>query len=128
MATYPIPQDEAERLNLLHALNILDTPSEEAFDRITRLVAHILDVPIALVSLVDTDRQWFKSRIGIDANETPREVAFCAHAIAQTTPLIVTDTKQDSRFMSNALVTGNPNIRFYAGVPVIPPKNQGAHK
>ncbi|GJC07034.1 PAS domain S-box protein [Aeromonas taiwanensis] len=118
MATYPIPQDEAERLNLLHALNILDTPSEEAFDRITRLVAHILDVPIALVSLVDTDRQWFKSRIGIDANETPREVAFCAHAIAQTTPLIVTDTTQDSRFMSNALVTGNPNIRFYAGVPL----------
>ncbi|MGI1275834.1 PAS domain S-box protein [Klebsiella quasipneumoniae subsp. similipneumoniae] len=118
MATYPIPQDEAERLNLLHALNILDTPSEEAFDRITRLVAHILDVPIALVSLVDTDRQWFKSRIGIDANETPREVAFCAHAITQTTPLIVTDTTQDSRFMSNALVTGNPNIRFYAGVPL----------
>ncbi|HFT7392695.1 TPA: PAS domain S-box protein [Aeromonas hydrophila] len=118
MATYPIPPDEAERLNLLHALNILDTPSEEAFDRITRLVAHILDVPIALVSLVDTDRQWFKSRIGIDANETPREVAFCAHAIAQTTPLIVTDTTQDSRFMSNALVTGNPNIRFYAGVPL----------
>ncbi|WP_323957062.1 GAF domain-containing protein, partial [Aeromonas caviae] len=118
MATYPIPQDEAERLNLLHALNILDTPSEEAFDRITRLVAHILDVPIALVSLVNTDRQWFKSRIGIDANETPREVAFCAHAITQTTPLIVTDTTQDSRFMSNALVTGNPNIRFYAGVPL----------
>lgn len=118
MATYPTPPDEAERLNLLHALNILDTPSEEAFDRITRLVAHILDVPIALVSLVDTDRQWFKSRIGIDANETPREVAFCAHAIAQTTPLIVTDTTQDSRFMSNALVTGNPNIRFYAGVPL----------
>ncbi|MBL0559238.1 PAS domain S-box protein [Aeromonas caviae] len=118
MATYPTPPDEAERLNLLHALNILDTPSEEFFDRITRLVALILDVPIALVSLVDTDRQWFKSRIGIDANETPREVAFCAHAIAQTTPLIVTDTKQDSRFMSNALVTGNPNIRFYAGVPL----------
>lgn len=118
MATYPTPPDEAERLNLLHALNILDTPSEEVFDRITRLVARILDVPIALVSLVDTDRQWFKSRIGIDANETPREVAFCAHAIAQTTPLIVTDTKQDSRFMSNALVTGNPNIRFYAGVPL----------
>ena len=118
MATYPIPPDEEDRLNLLHALNILDTPSEEAFDRMTRLVALILDVPIALVSLVDTDRQWFKSRIGIDENETPREVAFCAHAIAQTTPLIVTDTKQDSRFMSNALVTGNPNIRFYAGVPL----------
>ncbi|MFQ2173179.1 PAS domain S-box protein [Aeromonas rivipollensis] len=118
MATYPIPPDEAERLHLLHALRILDTPSEEVFDRITRLVARILDVPIALVSLVDTDRQWFKSRIGIDVNETPRELAFCAHAIAQTSPLIVTDTTQDSRFMSNALVTGDPNIRFYAGVPL----------
>lgn len=118
MATYPTPPDEESRLKLLHALNILDTPSEEVFDRITRLVARILDVPIALVSLVDTERQWFKSRIGIDTNETPREVAFCAHAIAQTTPLIVTDTTQDSRFMSNALVTGNPNIRFYAGVPL----------
>ncbi|MGE6168570.1 PAS domain S-box protein [Aeromonas media] len=118
MATYPIPPDEAERLHLLHALRILDTPSEEVFDRITRLVARILDVPIALVSLVDTDRQWFKSRIGIDVNETPRELAFCAHAIAQTSPLIVTDTTQDSRFMNNALVTGDPNIRFYAGVPL----------
>ncbi|WP_429174325.1 PAS domain S-box protein [Aeromonas salmonicida] len=118
MATYPIPPDEAERLHLLHALRILDTPSEEVFDRITRLVARILDVPIALVSLVDTDRQWFKSRIGIDVNETPRELAFCAHAIAQTSPLIVTDTTQDSRFMSNSLVTGDPNIRFYAGVPL----------
>ncbi|WP_429154104.1 PAS domain S-box protein [Aeromonas media] len=118
MATYPIPPDEAERLHLLHALRILDTPSEEVFDRITRLVARILDVPIALVSLVDTDRQWFKSRIGLDVNETPRELAFCAHAIAQTSPLIVTDTTQDSRFMSNALVTGDPNIRFYAGVPL----------
>ena len=76
MATYPTPPDEESRLKLLHALNILDTPSEEVFDRITRLVARILDVPIALVSLVDTERQWFKSRIGIDTNETPREVAF----------------------------------------------------
>ena len=74
MTTYPIPPNENERLNVLHALNLLDTPPEEVFDRITRLVARVLDVPIALVSLVDTDRQWFKSRVGLDAIETPREL------------------------------------------------------
>ena len=118
MAPYPIPSDEAERLELLHALNLLDTPAEPVFDRITRLVAQILDVPIALVSLIDTDRQWFKSRVGLDAIETPREVAFCAHAIMQTAPMIVADATQDARFEDNPLVTGNPNIRFYAGVPL----------
>lgn len=118
MAPYPIPSDEAERLELLHALNLLDTPAEPVFDRITRLVAHILNVPIALVSLVDGDRQWFKSRVGLEATETPREVAFCAHAITQTAPMIVVDATQDARFEDNPLVTGNPNIRFYAGVPL----------
>ncbi|MFC3912820.1 PAS domain S-box protein [Pseudaeromonas sharmana] len=115
---YPILPDETERLNVLNALNLLDTPPEEVFDRITRLVSHVLDVPIALVSLIDADRQWFKSRVGLDVAETPRELAFCAHAIAQTTPMIVPDATQDMRFMDNALVTGNPNIRFYAGVPL----------
>ena len=113
-----MPPDEAERLDVLHALNLLDTPTEVAFDRITRLVARVLDVPIALVSLIDTDRQWFKSRVGLDAIETPREVAFCAHAITQTAPMIVVDATQGVRFEDNPLVTGNPNIRFYAGVPL----------
>jgi len=116
---YPTPPNESERLNLLHALNLLDTPDEPVFDRITRLVARILNVPIALVSLIDTDRQWFKSRVGLDVTETPREVAFCAHAIMQSEPLIVSDATRDVRFNENPLVTGNPNIRFYAGVPLL---------
>lgn len=118
MTTYPILPDETKRVEMLHALNLLDTPPEEVFDRITRLVARILDVPIALVSLVDTERQWFKSRVGLDVCETPREVAFCAHAIAQTAPLIVPDATTDIRFMNSALVTGSPHIRFYAGIPI----------
>lgn len=118
MASYPTPPDEAQRLNVLHALNLLDTPAEAVFDRITRLAAQILNVPIALVSLVDADRQWFKSRVGLDAIETSREVAFCAHAIMQAAPMIVADATQDVRFNANPLVTGDPNIRFYAGVPL----------
>ena len=105
-------------MQLLHALDLLDTPAEPAFDRITRLAAQILRVPIALVSLVDTDRQWFKSRIGLDAKETPREVAFCAHAIMHSEPMVVTDATQDARFGNNPLVVGAPSIRFYAGVPI----------
>ena len=118
MTPYPIPPDEAERLKLLQALNLLDTPAEPAFDRITRLVAHILQVPIALVSLVDAERQWFKSRVGLETTETPRQVAFCTHAIMQSAPLIVEDATQDVRFSRNPLVTDNPQIRFYAGVPI----------
>ncbi len=118
MASYPTPPDEVQRLNVLHALNLLDTPAEAVFDRITRLAAQVLNVPIALVSLVDADRQWFKSCAGLDAVETPREVAFCAHAIMQAAPLIVADATQDVRFSANPLVTGDPNIRFYAGVPL----------
>ena len=119
MTSYPIPPDEAKRLHLLHALNLLDTPAEPVFDRITRLAAKILNVPFALVSLVDTDRQWFKSRFGLDATETPRNVAFCAHTIMQTEPMIVQDAMEDPRFKDNPLVNGNPNIRFYAGVPLL---------
>lgn len=118
MSSYPIPPDESERLNVLHALNLLDSQAELVFDRITRLVAHVLDVPIALVSLVDQDRQWFKSRVGLAVTETPRDVAFCAHTIMQSTPLIITDATRDVRFMANPLVTAEPNIRFYAGVPL----------
>lgn len=114
----PIPPYERERLEALHALEILDTPAEVSLDRITRLVARVLDVPIALVSLVDEDRQWFKSRAGLEATETPREMAFCAHAILQTSPLVVPDAAEDERFRDNQLVTGAPHIRFYAGVPI----------
>jgi diguanylate cyclase (GGDEF)-like protein/PAS domain S-box-containing protein len=114
----PVSPHEKERLEALHNLEILDTPAEASLDRITRLVARVLDVPIALVSLVDADRQWFKSRTGLDATQTPREMAFCAHAILQTTPLVVPDAAQDERFCDNQLVTGAPHIRFYAGVPI----------
>ncbi|MEO6354396.1 MAG: PAS domain S-box protein [Burkholderiaceae bacterium] len=113
-----LPPDETARLALLHSLDLLDTLAEPAFDRITRLVARTLRVPIALISLVDTNRQWFKSRIGLDATETPREFAFCAHTILQNSPMVVTDATRDARFTDNPLVTGEPNIRFYAGTPI----------
>jgi diguanylate cyclase (GGDEF)-like protein/PAS domain S-box-containing protein len=112
------PPDEFERRQLLKALDLLDTEEEEVFDRVTRLVSRLLKVPIALFSLVDGNRQWFKSRVGMDARETPREQAFCAHAILQDQPLVVTDATRDVRFADNPLVTGKPNIRFYAGVPI----------
>jgi PAS domain S-box-containing protein len=116
--TPPTPIDEAQRLQSLRALSILDTLPEERFDKITRLACRTFDVPIALVSLVDGARQWFKSKQGTDANETGREISFCAHAIAEEGPLVVSDTHLDSRFADNPLVTGAPNIRFYAGQPV----------
>ena len=100
-------------------MEILDTDADDRFDRITRLVAELLDVPIALVSLVDEKRQWFKSAAGLDATETPREVAFCAHAILGDDPLIVQNALDDERFHDNPLVQGDPNIRFYAGAPLI---------
>jgi diguanylate cyclase (GGDEF)-like protein/PAS domain S-box-containing protein len=112
------PPDEAERLQLLESLDLLDTNAEEVFDRITRLVSRLLKVPTALFSLVDNQRQYFKSRVGMEAQETPREHAFCAHAILQDTPLVVTDASNDARFADNPLVTGAPGIRFYAGVPI----------
>ncbi|MFC7420056.1 PAS domain S-box protein [Iodobacter arcticus] len=118
MTQPPIPPDETERLHLLHALELLDTEAEPAFDLITRLVSQILHVPIALVSLVDENRQWFKSRVGLDATETPREFAFCAHSIMNSGPMLVQDATQDERFADNPLVTGQPNIRFYAGMPI----------
>lgn len=114
----PIPPDETERLHLLHALELLDSEAEPAFDLITRLVSQILHVPIALVSLVDENRQWFKSRVGLDATETPREFAFCAHTIMDRGPMLVQDATQDERFSDNPLVTGQPSIRFYAGMPI----------
>ena len=113
-----LPSDEAERLKVLRELAILDTSPEEKFDRITRIAAAISDVPIALVSLIDQDRQWFKSCFGLKVTETSREVSFCAHAITSRETLIVPDTLLDDRFADNPLVTGGPLIRFYAGFPI----------
>ncbi len=113
-----MPGNESERLAALRRYRILDTPPDAALDRITHLLATQFDMPIALVSLVDETRQWFKSRYGLDAPETPREVAFCAHAIMGKTPMMVPDARKDARFSNNPLVTDAPNIRFYCGAPL----------
>ncbi|QGZ42886.1 PAS domain S-box protein [Pseudoduganella flava] len=114
----PRPPDEAGRVALLHALQLLDTPPEPVFDRVTRLASQLLGVPVTLFSLVDAERQWFKSRVGTPLTETPRNISFCTHAIAQDAPLVVPDTLEDPRFAANPLVLGLPGLRFYAGVPV----------
>ncbi|MGF6239197.1 diguanylate cyclase (GGDEF)-like protein [Paraburkholderia sp. GAS38] len=121
MLVPPIPANESTRLNTLRTLSILDTPAEERFDRLTRLARRIFGVPIALVSLVDENRQWFKSCVGLDASETSRDVSFCAHAILHDDILMVPDTLMDERFQDNPLVTGEPGIRFYAGCPLTVP-------
>ncbi|MEQ8484856.1 MAG: sensor domain-containing diguanylate cyclase [Pseudomonadales bacterium] len=112
------PQDEKTRLDTLRALNILDTSPEERFDRLTRLAKRLFGVPIALVSLVDENRQWFKSRQGLDACETSRDVSFCGHAILSDEVLLVPDAAIDERFHDNPLVVNDPAIRFYAGCPL----------
>lgn len=114
----PQPADEDRRLCALKDLHLLDTEPEERFDRHTRIAAALFEVPIALVSFVDTDRQWFKSRHGLTATETPRDAAFCAHAILGSDVLYVPDALADDRFADNPLVTGDPHVRFYAGVPL----------
>jgi CheY-like chemotaxis protein len=114
-----IPDDEERRLGSLHSLRILDSDPEEGFDRITRLASALFDVPIALVSLVDEDRQWFKSCHGLGIKETPRDAAFCAHVVHDREPMIVPDTFLDARFADNPLVVNEPRIRFYAGCPLI---------
>ncbi len=120
MQIAPPPPDEARRLAELRAYDVLDTLPEQAYDDITYLAAQICDVPIALVSLVDAERQWFKSRVGIDTIETSRDVAFCAHAIhAPGELLVVPDATADARFSGNPLVVEDPSIRFYAGAPLV---------
>lgn len=119
----PEPDDECARLAALRELDILDTAAEPSFDGLTELAAGIVEVPIALVSLVDQTRQWFKSRVGLDATETSRSSSFCAHAIlTPTEPLVVGDTLQDERFRANPLVAGEPGIRAYLGIPVRSPE------
>lgn len=121
MQIAPKPADEAARLDTLHSLSILDTPPEERFDRLTRLARRLFDVPIALVSLVDDDRQWFKSHAGLDVTQTSRDVSFCSHALLAGNTMVIQDALNDDRFHDNPLVTGAPGIRFYAGRPLAAP-------
>lgn len=112
-------QNAAPRIAALARYNIMDTPAEVEFDDVVRLVSLICDAPIATVTLLDSRRQWFKAKLGLDVSETPIDQAFCRHAITQTEPMIVPDASQDPRFADNPLVTGAPHIRFYAGAPLI---------
>lgn len=113
---------EQRRLAALRSLDILNTAPEEAYDRITKLAQDLFDLPIALITLIDDKRQWFKSAFGLSIHETPRSWAFCNHAIQQSEPLVVPDARRDSRFSDNPLVVGDTNIRFYAGAPIRTPE------
>ncbi|WP_176591587.1 sensor domain-containing diguanylate cyclase [Sphingobium sp. EM0848] len=117
----PKLMDEPARIAALDRYDVLDTPREPGFDRITNLVRSILGVPISAISLLDRDRQWFKSLNGLDASETPRDIAFCDYTIRQRAPMIVTDAHADARFCDNPYVIGDPNIRSYAGIPLETP-------
>ncbi len=119
MLTPPIPDDEAKRLALLKACNIIYTPAEEAFDDIARLAAQLCGTEIALITLVDSDYQWFKARVGVEQEGTSRDLSFCGHCINHRHPLVVPDTHTDPRFADNPLVTGAPFLRSYAGVPLL---------
>ncbi|WP_164078336.1 GAF domain-containing protein [Alteromonas facilis] len=114
-------KSENERLKTLQSLNVLDTPTEERFDRITKLASRLINVPTVLISLIDAERQWFKSRVGMNVDETERDISFCAHAIQQDGTMVVNNASLDARFQENPLVTGEPNIRFYAGHPLVHP-------
>ncbi|BEV71219.1 diguanylate cyclase [Paludibacterium sp. THUN1379] len=118
MLPAPIPDNESLRLAALDSFDLLDTPAEERFDRLTRVAAHALSMPMALITFVASDRQWFKSRVGLTQAQTPRDWSFCAHAILLDEPLVVPDTRLDERFYDNPMVRDAPAIRFYAGVPL----------
>lgn len=113
-----LPDNEQERLALLHAMLLLDTPPEQRLDKIVEFAAAEFSVPICLISLVDSERQWFKAKIGLDACETARDISFCAHALHSEQLLLVPDALLDARFHDNPLVSGPPHIRFYAGAPL----------
>lgn len=118
---FQVPENEADRLAALVGYGILDTEFEESFDRVTRIAANVFNAPIALMSLVDGTRQWFKSAVGLAVRETPRDISFCTHAILGTEVFVIPDACLDARFAANPLVLGSPSIRFYAGAPLINP-------
>jgi signal transduction histidine kinase len=125
-ASYPpLPKNEAQRLETLRRYDVLDTEKEPAFDELVALAAKLLDMPMALVTLVDEDRQWFKAQLGIDGSETQRNDSFCAHALGKPDLLVVPDAATDDRFSENPYVLGNPNVRFYAGAPLVAPDGSG---
>ena len=117
----PLPKNEAHRLNVLWQYDILDTVPEEVFDELAELAGHICEAPIALITLVDEKRQWFKARVGTSVKETSRDISFCAHAIMQNELFIIADASKDPRFKKNPMVVGQPKIRFYAGAPLKSP-------
>lgn len=121
MLEAPLPENEAQRLAALRSLGLLGTAQEQRFNRITRSAARLLRMPIATITLLDAERQWFKSRYGLFLTETPRQVSFCGHAILGEGLLVVPDALKDERFSDNPLVTGQPHIRFYAGRPLATP-------
>jgi len=125
MIPAPLPENEAARLNALYHYDILDTPNSIEFDDFTRLASEICGTPIALISLVDVNRQWFKSKVGLAATETPRDISFCGHAIHGVELFEIRDASEDDRFRDNPLVTGAPDIRFYAGQPLVTREGYG---
>ncbi len=117
----PKPKNEVQRIKILWQYEVLDTVPEKVFDELTSLAAYLCEAPVALITLVDENRQWFKSKVGISLKETSRDISMCAHAILQKTLLIVPDTTLDQRFKDNPFVVSEPKIRFYAGAPLISP-------
>ena len=122
MRAPPSPANEPQRLQALYEYDVLDTPQEEVFDRITRLARHITGAPVSFISLIDANRQWFKSVSGLDLSETPRHISFCGHTIARDEPLVVENALDDARFCDNPFVVDPPYLRFYAGLPLTTPQ------